>query len=82
MPSLLGNKLAKVFTSRDFSFVVPMKSKEDGVIGLIHICDEHGITEELRYDNSKEESIPGTMMQIITRKFYIIGSSSETYTQQ
>ena len=82
VPSLLGNKLAQVFNSRNFIFVVPMNSKKDGVIGRIHICDEHGITEELIYDNSKEESMPGTTMKIITRKFYIIGISSETYTQQ
>ena len=46
------------------------------------LCDEHGIPEELRYDNIKEESMTGTMMQIIMRNFYIIGRSSETYNQQ
>ena len=45
------------------------------------LCDEHGIPEELRYDNTKEESITGTMMQIIMRNFYRIGRSSETYNQ-
>ena len=30
VPSLLGNKLAQVFTSGDFIFVSPMKSKADG----------------------------------------------------
>ena len=59
-----------------------MKLKVDGGIGLTDICDEHGIPAELRYDNSKEESMPRTVMQRIMRNFYIIGRSSEKYTQQ
>ena len=59
-----------------------MKLKVDGGIGLTDICDKHGIPSELRYDNSKEESMPGTMIQIIMSNFYIIGRPSETYTQQ
>ena len=51
--SLLGNKFAQVFTPGDFILVAPMKSKEDGGIGLTDICNEHGITAELRYDYSK-----------------------------
>ena len=46
------------------------------------ICDKHGITEEFRYDKSKEESMTGTIMQIITSNFYIIRSSSDPYNQQ
>jgi len=34
VPSLLGNKLDQVFTSGDFIFVSPMKSKADGGDGL------------------------------------------------
>ena len=45
------------------------------------LCNNHGIIEELRYDNAMEESIPETMMQIILRKFYIMGMSNETYNQ-
>ena len=48
-----------------------MKSKADGVIVLMDICDKHSITEEILYDNTKEKSMPGTMMQIITRILYI-----------
>ena len=32
------------------------------------LCGDHDIPEELRYDNSKEESMPGTMMQRIMNK--------------
>jgi len=62
VPSLLGNKLAQVFPSWDFIFVAPMKSKADGGLGLMDLCDEHGIPAELRYDNAKEEIMPGTTM--------------------
>ena len=79
---LLVNKIAQVFTSRDFIFVASIKSEADGGIGLIDLCDENDIPEELRYDNAKEESMTGTMMQRITRKLYIIGRSSELYNQQ
>ena len=44
-----------MFTSGDLIFVAPMKSKVDGGIGIMNLCEEHGITEELRYDDSKEE---------------------------
>ena len=50
---MLGNKLAKVFTSGDFVFVANMKSKEYLGICLMDLCDEHGIPEELIYDNAK-----------------------------
>ena len=80
VPSLVGNKLSKLFTSGDSIFLTPMKSKADGVIGLMDICDKHNIIEELRYDIAKEESIPGTMMQKIMREFCIIGRSSDPYT--
>ena len=73
------NKLAQVFTSRDFIFVAPMKSKSDGGIGLIDICDDHVIPEELRSDNSTEEPMYGTMIQRTTRNFCIIGRSNEPY---
>ena len=46
------------------------------------IHDKHGVPEELRYDNIKEESMPGTMIQRTMRNFYIIGRSSGLYTQQ
>ena len=61
-PSLLGNKLAQVFTYEEFIFVAPMKSKAHGGIVLMGLCDEHGVPAELRYDNTKEDSITGTMM--------------------
>ena len=80
--SLLVNKLAQVFTSGEFMFVAPMKSKSDGGIGIIDLCDKHGIPAELRYDNAKEESMPETMIKIIMRNFYIIGRSSQPYTKQ
>ena len=80
VPSLLGNKPAQVFTSREFILVAPMKSKEHGRIVLMDICDEYRIKAELRYNNYKDGSMPGTMVQRITRNFYIIGKSSETYT--
>ena len=80
--SMLGNKLAKVFTSGYFIFVTYTKSKADGGIGLMDIHDKHGVPEELRYDNIKEESMPGTMIQRTMRNFYIIGRSSGLYTQQ
>ena len=70
-----------MFTYKEFISVAHMKLKADGVIGLMGLCDEHGITAELRYDNTKEESMTGTMMKIIMRNFYIIGRSSETYNQ-
>ena len=53
VPSLLGNKLEEVFTFGEFIFIASMKSKADGGIGLMDICDKHGIVEETRYDNSK-----------------------------
>ena len=80
--SLLGNKFAQVFTSGELIFVAPMKSKVDGGIGLMDLCDEHVIPSELIYNNSKEESMTRDMMQRIMRNFYIIGRSSESYTQQ
>ena len=46
------------------------------------ICDEHGIPEEFRYDNDKEEPIPGTKTQIIMSNLYIIVRSSDPYTQR
>mmetsp|Transcript_15996 Transcript_15996/g.23839 ORF Transcript_15996/g.23839 Transcript_15996/m.23839 type:complete len:1130 (+) Transcript_15996:7540-10929(+) len=82
VPSLLGNKLAQIFTSGDFIFVSPMKSKADGGNGLVDLCDEYGIPAELRYDNAKEETLPGTKMQRVMKDFYIKGRSSEPYTQQ
>ena len=82
VPSMLGNKLAQVFTSGDFIFVAPMKSKADRGLGLMDLCDEHGIPAELRYDNAKKEIMPGTMMQRVMKNFYIIGRSAEPYTQQ
>ena len=72
VPSYLWGGLSQVFTSRDFIFVVSMKSKADGGTGVMDICDEHGIPEELIYDNAKEESMPGTMIQRIMRSFYIV----------
>ena len=63
-------------------YVASMKSKVDGGIGPMDICDEHGIPEELIYNNLEEESMPGAMMQRILRKFYIIGKSNDSYTQQ
>ena len=42
----------------------------------------NGIPEELIYNNLEEESMPGAMMQRILRKFYIIGKSNDSYTQQ
>ena len=48
----------------------------------MHNTDECVIEEELRYNNTKEDSISGTMIQIIMRTFYIIGRSSDPYTQQ
>ena len=71
-----------MFTYEELIFVASMKSKTDGGIGLMGLCDEHGITAELRYDNTKEESMTGTMMKIIMRNFYIIGRSSKTYIQE
>ena len=59
-----------------------MKSKSDEGISLIYLCYEDGIPEELINDNYKDESMPLTMMQRIMSNFYIMGSSSETYTQQ
>ena len=59
-----------------------MKSKADGGIVLIDIYDDNGIAEELICDNFKEEAMPGTMIQRIMSNFYIIGRSSEPYTQQ
>ena len=82
VPSLLLNKLAQVFTSRKFMYVASMKSKVDGGIGPMDICDEHGIPEELIYNNLEEESMPGAMTQRILRKFYMIGKSNDSYTQQ
>ena len=82
VPSLLGNKLAQVFNSGDFIFVAPMNPKAYLGIGLTYICDEPGITEELIYDNTKEEPMPVNMTKIRMRNFYIIGSSSEPYNQQ
>ena len=61
--SLVGNKLAQVLPSRDFLFVVPMKSKSNGLIGLRDICDEHVIPSYLIYNNAKDESMTGTMLQ-------------------
>ena len=58
-----------------------MKSKKDVGTFLLDLCYEHVILEGLRYDNTKEESMTGTMMKIIMRNFYIIGRSSETYNQ-
>ena len=55
LPSLLRNKLALVFTSGELLFVVPIKSNADGGIFLMGICDNHGIPEELIYDNTQEE---------------------------
>ena len=78
--SRLGNKLAQVFTSGNYIFVAPKNSKADGVIVLMDLCDEHVITEELRYDNYKDESMHGNMMKIIMRNFYITGRSREPYT--
>ena len=52
--SLLGNKSAQVLTSGEFIFIVLMKSKAYGGIGLMDLCDEHGILVELQYDNYKE----------------------------
>ena len=43
VPSLVGVKLAQVFTYWEFKFVAPMKSKSDGGLGLIYICGEHGV---------------------------------------
>ena len=48
----------------------------------MYLCEKYGIPSELRRENAKEELMPGTMTQIITRNFYIIGRSSEKYTQQ
>ena len=79
--SVTGNKLAQVFTSGDFIFVSPMKSKADGGHGLVDLCDEIGIPAELRYDNAKEETLPGTLMQKVMRAFYIIGRATEPHTQ-
>ena len=45
------------------------------------LCNKHGIPEELRYNNVKDESMPETVMQRTMRNFYIIGRSSDTYTQ-
>ena len=53
VPSLLGNKISEVSTSGDFIFVVPENSKADVVIDPMDICDEHGVSEEFRFDNSK-----------------------------
>ena len=72
VPSLLENKPAQMFTSGDFTFVATMKSKSYGGIGLMDLCDKHVIPEELIYDNSKEGSMPGIIMQRIMRNFYII----------
>ena len=71
-----------MFTYGDFKFVSPMNSKSDGGIGLMSICRDHEIPEELRYDNFKEESMPGTIMQIIMSNFYMIWNSSDLHTQQ
>ena len=49
--SLLVNKFAQLFTSGYFIFAVPMNSKADEGIGIMDLCDEHAITEELIYDN-------------------------------
>ena len=46
------------------------------------ICGEHGIPEELRYANTKQEPILGNMMQRIMKNFYSIARSSETCIQQ
>ena len=46
-------KLSQVSTSTKFIFVASMKSNSDGGLGLMDIYDEHGITEELIYDNTK-----------------------------
>ena len=40
-----------MFTSGEFVFVAPMNSKAYGGIGVMDLCDEHAITEELIYDN-------------------------------
>ena len=53
VPSLLVNKLAQVFTSRDFIFVTSMKSEAYVGIGIMGICDENGIPSQPRYDNVK-----------------------------
>ena len=45
------------------------------------LCDNYGIPSKSRYNNSKEESMIGTMIQIIIMNFYIIGKSSDPYTQ-
>ena len=82
VPSLLVNKLAQVFTSGEFIFIEPTKSKVDGGISLMYLCDKHDITEELRCDNIKEELIPGATMLRIMSNFYIIGRSSDPYNQQ
>ena len=45
-----------MFTSVDFIFIAPMKLKSYGGIGLMYLCDEHGIPAEVIYDNAREES--------------------------
>ena len=70
-----------MFTSGDFIFVASRKSNADRIIGVMDLCNKHGIPEELRYNNVKDESMPETVMQRTMRNFYIIGRSSDTYTQ-
>ena len=45
VPSMLENKLVQVFTSGYFIFVAYMKSKSDGGLGLMDLCDKHGVPE-------------------------------------
>ena len=49
-----------------------MKLKLDGVIVIINLCDDHGIPEDLGYDNAKEKLMPETMIQRRNRNFYVI----------
>ena len=80
--SLLVNKIAQVFTSGEFTFVATMKSRADGEIGIMDICDKHGIPLELRYDHAKKKPTPVTIMQRITGNFYRVGRSIDSHTQQ
>ena len=43
--SMLGNKFLTSVHFQDFIFVAHMNSKADGGIGLMDLCDEHGIPE-------------------------------------